>query len=89
MRRAGLDQTRRLGPKKWQAAVVNFSNEKVFVVGPYPSQAAAIAAARSVSPANVAYEGGYYVARSVRALAGNSSLLAACLQASLQQSFGF
>lgn len=89
MKRAGLDQIRRLESKKWQAAVVNFSDQKVFVDGPYPSQGAAIAAARSFSPGDVAYQGGYYVARSVKALAGDSSLVAACLQAAAQRSFGF
>jgi hypothetical protein len=89
MKRAGLDDIHRLGSKEWQAAVINFGNQKVFVDGPYPSQAAAVAAARSFRADEVGYQGGYYVAYSARALAGNSSLLAACLQAALPQRLSF
>ena len=89
MDRAGFDHVRRLGSKKWQATVGAAGDEKVFVDGPYPSQGAAVAAARSFAAADVGYQGGYYVAYSARALAGKSSLLAACLQAAAQQNFGF
>jgi hypothetical protein len=88
---AGLDHLRRLGSRKWQAVVGSLGEEKVFVVGPYPSEGAAVFATRLLSTADVGYPGGKYVAYSTRAggLEGKSSLLAACLQAALQGNYGF
>ncbi len=69
----------------------SFSDEKVFVIGPYPSQGAAVSVARLLSTADVGYQGGKYVAYSTRAsgLEGNSSMLAACLQAALHEYYTF
>jgi hypothetical protein len=89
MKRADLHHIRRLGSRKWQAVVVGFSDDKVFVDGPYASQGAAVAAARSVGKAYVGYQGGKYVAYSTRVSVGDSSLLAACLQAALGQHYAF
>jgi hypothetical protein len=90
MKRAGLDHIRQLGSKKWRAAVINFIAQKVFVDGPYLSQGAAITAAKLFTGDEVGYQGGYYVAYSAKTLAGNSSLLAACLQAAAPQNhYGF
>jgi hypothetical protein len=88
---AGLDHTHRLGSTKWQAVVIGSSDDTVFVVGPYPSQEAAISAAGLLSKSDVGYQGGFYVAYSTRAsgLEGDSSLLAACLQAATPQHYTF
>jgi hypothetical protein len=90
MKRAGLDHIRQVGSRKWVAVLVSVGSRKVFVVGPYPSQEAAVAAAQSLTKGgDVGYQGGFYVAYSAKTAAGNSSLVAACLQAAAQHSFGF
>jgi hypothetical protein len=91
VKRAGLIDLRRLGAKKWQAVARGSDDQKVFVLGPFPSEGAAVSAARLLGKADVGYQGGEYIAYASRAsgLEGPSSMLAACLQAAVKHSYGF